>query len=74
MGWKVITKDSVGIASRSGLVGWVVKVVCMGCHPQERGGGVGDVVLVFFRSDDLLNMQLFKRLELERALTMSSES
>ena len=29
-------------------------MVCWGCHPHERGGGIGGVVLVFFLSGGLL--------------------
>ncbi len=39
----------MGIASRSGLIGFVVNVVCRGCHPSGCFGGVGGVVRVFLR-------------------------
>ena len=40
----------MGIASRSGLIGFVVNVVCCGCHPSGCFGGVGGVVRVFLRA------------------------
>ncbi len=48
-GWCVISYAPVGIASRSGLIGFVVYVVCSGCHPPGRFGGAGGVVRVFLR-------------------------
>ncbi len=37
------------MASRSGLIGFVVNVVCRGCHPSGCFGGMGGVVRVFLR-------------------------
>ena len=48
-GWCVISYAPVGMASRSGLIGVVVNVVCRGCHPSGCFGGVGGVVRVFLR-------------------------
>ncbi len=48
-GWCVISYAPVGMASRSGLIGFVVNVVCRGCHPSGCFGGMGGVVRVFFR-------------------------
>ena len=39
----------MGIASKSGLIGFVVNVVYSGCHPTGCCGGVGGEVRVFFR-------------------------
>jgi len=44
----------VGVESRSGLMGLVVKVVYLGCHPRDCGLGVGGVVLIFLRVCALL--------------------
>ena len=38
----------MGIASKSGLIGFVVNVVYSGCHPTGCCGGVGGEVRVFF--------------------------
>ena len=48
-GWCVISYAPVGMASRSGLIGFVEYVVCRGCHPPGIIGGVGGVVRVFLR-------------------------
>ncbi len=44
VGWCVISNVPVCVASRSGLIGLVVYVVCGGCHPPgcfvDRGGDV----------------------------------
>ncbi len=48
-GWCVILYAPVGIESRSGLIGFVVYVVCLGCHPSGCFGGVGGDVRVFLR-------------------------
>ena len=48
-GWCVISYFPVGIASRSGLIGFVVYVECRGCHPSGCFGGVGGVVRIFLR-------------------------
>ena len=45
----MISYSPVGVASRSGLIGFVVKVVCCGCHPSGCFGGMGGVVRVFLR-------------------------
>jgi hypothetical protein len=31
VGWRVVSKNPVGAVSRSGLIGLVVKMVCLGC-------------------------------------------
>jgi len=49
VGWCVISNVPVGVASRSGLIGLVVNVVCRGCHPSGCFGGRGGVVRVFLR-------------------------
>ena len=41
------------MASRSGLIGFVVNVVYCGCHPSGCFGGVGGVVRVFLRAGAL---------------------
>ena len=48
VGWAVISNVPVGMASRSGLMGCVVKVVWRGSHPHWRCGGVGGTVLAVF--------------------------
>ena len=48
-GWCVISYAPVGMASSSGLIGFVVNVVCRGCHPPGSLGGVGGIVRVFLR-------------------------
>ena len=48
-GWCVISYAPVGMASRSGLIGFVVNVECRGCHPSGCFGGVGGVVRIFLR-------------------------
>ena len=49
VGWCVISNLPVGMASRSGLIGLVVYVVCRGCHPLGCTGGKGGDVRVFLR-------------------------
>ena len=39
----------MGIASKSGLIGFVVNEVYLGCHPIGCCGGAGGEVRVFFR-------------------------
>ena len=39
VGREAITNVPVGTASRLGLIGWVVLVVCWGSHPHWRCGG-----------------------------------
>jgi hypothetical protein len=41
VGWRVSSKDLVGVVSRSGFIGFLVKVVCLGCQPLVCGGEVG---------------------------------
>ena len=41
LGWWVISNDPVGTESRSGFIGIVVKVVCLGFQPLGCGGGSG---------------------------------
>jgi hypothetical protein len=48
VGWVVSSNPTVGKASKSRLIGWVVYVVWQGSHPHWRSGGVGGVVLGFF--------------------------
>ncbi len=45
----MISNAPVGVASRSGLIGVVVNVVCLGCHPSGCFRGIGGDVRVFFR-------------------------
>ena len=47
--WCVISYAHVGMASRSGLIGFVVNVVRRVCHSPGSFGGVGGVVRVFLR-------------------------
>jgi hypothetical protein len=49
VGWCLISNVPVGVASRSGLIGLVVYVVCRGCHPSGYFGGKGADVYVFLR-------------------------
>ncbi len=51
MGWRVISNAPVGVASRSGLIGVVVNVVCLGCQPSDCFGDMGGDVRVFLRRD-----------------------
>ncbi len=53
-GWCVISYTPVGMASRSGFMGFVVNMVCRGCHPPGCFGSVGGVVRVFLRADALV--------------------
>ena len=48
-GWCVISYAPVGMASRSGLIGFVVNVVCRGCHSSGCFGDMGGVVRDFLR-------------------------
>ncbi len=48
VGWYVISKDPVGKVSESGLIGLVVYVICLGCHPHGRDAGSGGAVRVIF--------------------------
>ena len=44
LGWRVISYDPFGTESRSGLIGFVMKVMCLGLQPLGCVGGVvGDV-------------------------------
>ncbi len=49
LGWCGISYAPVGMASRSGLIGFVVNVMRRGCHPFDCFGGMGGVVRVFLR-------------------------
>ena len=51
LGWRVISNEPVGKESRSGFIGFVVKVACLGIQPLGclGGGGVGGDVRGFFR-------------------------
>ena len=42
------------MASRSGLIGFVVNVVNHGCHPSGCFGGMGSIVRVFSRVGDFV--------------------
>jgi len=42
------------MASRSGFIGLVVKIVWVGCHSCVRGGVMGGWVIVFVRRGALL--------------------
>ena len=44
----------VGVESRSGLMGLVVKVMFLGCHPRDCGMGLRGVVITFLRVGALL--------------------
>jgi len=52
--WAVISNVPMDMASKSGLIEWVVYVVWRGSHPHWRFGGVGGAVLVFFLRGNLL--------------------
>ena len=54
VGRLVILYVPVGVESRSGLLSLVVKVVFLGCHPQDCGLEVGGVVRTFLRVGALL--------------------
>jgi hypothetical protein len=54
VGCWVILYVPVGVESRSGLMGVVVKVVFLECHPRDCGLGVGGVVRTFLRVGALL--------------------
>ncbi len=56
VGWAVSSNVPVGLASKSGLIGWVVYVVWRGSQPHRRRGGVGGAVIVFFFGGSLLSM------------------
>ena len=58
VGWCVISNSPVGMASISGLIGFVVNVECRGCHPFDCFGGVGGVVRVFLRVGTFVVLQL----------------
>ncbi len=59
VGWCVISNVPVGVASRSGLIGLVVYVVCRGCHPSGCFGGKGGDVRVFLRVGAFVVVYLF---------------
>ena len=54
----MISKDPGGVESRSGLIGFVVKVVCLVCQPLVCGDGIGGVVRIFFRMGALFRVYL----------------
>ena len=54
MGSWVISYVAVSTASRSGFIGVVVNVVCLGCQPRGCCVGMGGAVLNFFRVGALL--------------------
>ena len=49
VGCCVISYVAVGTASKSGFMGEVVNVVCLGCQPRGRCLEAGGAVLTFFR-------------------------
>jgi hypothetical protein len=57
-GWCVISNAPVGMASMSGLIGFVVNVVCRGCHPSGCLGGAGGDVRIFLRVGAFVVMYL----------------
>ena len=54
VGCWVISYVPVGVESRSGLMGVVVKVVFLGCHPRDCDLGVGGVARTILRIGALL--------------------
>ena len=54
VGYWVISYVPVGVESRSGLMGVVVKVVFLGCHPRDCDLGVGGVARTILRIGALL--------------------
>ncbi len=48
-GWCVISYAPVGMASWSGLIGFVVNVLNLGCYSPGCFGGMGGVLRVFLR-------------------------
>ena len=54
MGCWVISYVAVGSASRSGFIGVVENVVCLGCQPRGFCLGAGGAVRTFFRVGVLL--------------------
>ena len=54
----VISYVAVGIASRSGFMGEVVNVVCLGCQPRGCCLGKGGAVFIFFRVGALFLWQV----------------
>ncbi len=57
-GWCASSYAPVGMASRSGLIGFVVNVVRRGCHPPGSFGGVGGAVRIFLRVGVLVVLYL----------------
>ena len=53
LGCRVISYVAVGVASRSGFMGEVVNVVCLGCQPRGCCLGTGGAVRTFFRAGAL---------------------
>ena len=49
LGWRVISNEPVGRESRSGFIGYVVNVVCLGIQPLGCLGGLDGDVRGFFR-------------------------
>ena len=47
MGWWDISNDPIGMVCRSGMIGLVVYVLCLGRHPEACEGEVGGALLVF---------------------------
>ncbi len=45
----MISNAPMGVASKSGLIGFVANVVCLGCQPSDCFGGIGGDVRVLLR-------------------------
>ena len=54
VGRRLISNDLVALEYMSGLIGLVVKMMCLGFQPLVYGGGRGVVVRVFFHMGALL--------------------
>ena len=52
----MISKEPMGAEFSSGLVDFVVKVVCLRYQPLVCGDGIGGVVRVFFRMGALFRV------------------
>ena len=48
VGCEVSVMSQVGMMSKSGLIGAVVKVVCVGCHPPSVAATWGVVIRCVF--------------------------
>ncbi len=56
--WYVISNAPVGMASRSWFIGFVVNVVCRGCHPSGCSGEAGGDARTFLRVGAFVVMYL----------------